>query len=197
MGPSMLSFPRPVLVRLVRIDGELRSKRWPNASTLARLLEVTERTIHRDIDCLRDQLGAPIEYDYSRHGYYYREESYRLALPQVTEGECLALFLAERLLQQYRRTPLAADLERLFHKITVLLPQTISLHPDLLAQAYSIRTQPTDTGQADCFRGLIRAVRDGRQLELLYWTASRDETNRRVVDPYHLAAVDGDWFLIG
>jgi len=45
----MLSFPRPVLVRLVRIDGELRSKHWPNATTLARLLEVTERTIHRDI----------------------------------------------------------------------------------------------------------------------------------------------------
>jgi len=39
-------------------------------------------------------------------------------------------------------------------------------------------------------------VRDGRQLELLYWTASRDETNRRVVDPYHLTAVDGDWFLV-
>ena len=96
----MLAFPRHVLVRLVRIDSELRSKKWPNATTLARLFEVTERTIHRDIDCLRDQLGAPIEYDSSRHGYYYREESYRLALPQVTEGECLALFLAERLLEQ-------------------------------------------------------------------------------------------------
>ena len=113
----MLSFPRHVLVRLVRIDGELRSKRWPNAATLARLLEVTERTIHRDIDCLRDQLGAPIEYDSSHHGYYYREESYHLALPQVTEGECLALFLAERLLRQYKGLPLAGDLQRLFKKI--------------------------------------------------------------------------------
>src|SRR3989442_14445030 len=125
----MLPLPRHVLLRLVRIDGELRSKRWPNAATLARLLEVTERTIHRDIDCLRDQLGAPIEYDSSRHGYYYREESYRLALPQVSEGECLALFLAERLLQQYKGTPLADDLQRLFQKITVLLPNAVPLVP--------------------------------------------------------------------
>ena len=193
----MLSFPRHVLVRLVRIDGELRSKRWPNAAKLARLLEVTERTIHRDIDCLRDQMGATIEYDSSRHGYYYREDSFRLALPQVTEGECLALFLAERLLQQYNGLPLAADLDRLFQKITVLLPDPISLHSDHLAQSYSIRTQPTDAGQAEHFRRLIHAVRDGRQLELLYWTASRDETNRRVVDPFHLTAIDGDWFLVG
>jgi len=115
----------------------------------------------------------------------------------VTEGECLALFLAERLLQQYNGLPLAADLERLFQKITVLLPDPISLHSDQLAQAYSIRTQPTDAGQAEHFRRLIHAVRDGRQLELLYWTASRDETNRRVVDPFHLTAIDGDWFLVG
>jgi len=114
----------------------------------------------------------------------------------VTEGECLALFLAERLLHQYRGTPLAEDLQRLFQKITFLLPDAISLDPEHLAQAYSIRAQPTDPGEADHFRQLIRAVRDGRQLELLYWTASRGETNRRVVDPYHLIAVDGDWFLV-
>ena len=192
----MLSFPRHALVRLVRIDGELRSNRWPNAASLARQLEVTERTIHRDIDCLRDQLGAPIEYDSSRRGYHYTEDSYRLALPQVTEGECLALFLAERLLQQYKGSPLADDLQRLFRKITVLLPDVMSLEPQHLAQAYSIRAQPTEPGEAERFRRLIRAVRDGRQLELLYWTASRDETNRRVVDPYHLTAVDGDWFLV-
>src|SRR5712692_7844444 len=105
----MPSFPRHLLVRLVRVVGDLLSRRSPNATSLAKLLEVNERTIHRDIDCLRDQLGAPIEYDQSRHGYYYREETYRLALPQVSEGECLALFLAERLLQQYKGTPLADD----------------------------------------------------------------------------------------
>jgi predicted DNA-binding transcriptional regulator YafY len=31
---------------------------------------------------------------------------------------------------------------------------------------------------------------------MVYWTASRDETCRRVVDPYGLASVEGDWYLI-
>src|SRR5262249_31396353 len=156
------SRPRHVLARMVRIDRELRAKSWPNASTLARLLEVNERTIQRDLDCLRDQMGAPIEYDPSRHGYYYREKTYRLAFPQVSEGECLALFLGERLLQQYKGTPLAEDLQKLFDKITVLLPNQVSLHADALDQAYSVRTQTTDPGEVVLFRQLIRAVRDGR-----------------------------------
>ncbi len=42
-------------------------------------------------------------------------------------------------------------------------------------------------------------VENRRQLELVYWSASllrRVETLRRIVDPYHLASIDGDWFLI-
>ena len=36
-----------------------------------------------------------------------------------------------------------------------------------------------------------------RCLEIDYWTASRDEVNRRVVDPYHLTRIEDDWYLIG
>ena len=48
----------------------------------------------------------------------------------------------------------------------------------------------------EVFRRLTRAVREGRQLELLYWTASRDQTCTRVVDPYHLATINGTWYLV-
>jgi predicted DNA-binding transcriptional regulator YafY len=39
-------------------------------------------------------------------------------------------------------------------------------------------------------------VREGRRLELVYWTASRDATSRRLVDPYHLVSLEGDWYLV-
>jgi predicted DNA-binding transcriptional regulator YafY len=188
---------RSALVRLARIDAQIRAGDRPNANTLAKLLEVNPRTIQRDLDCLRDQLSAPIEYDKSSHGYVYTDTTYRLPMPQVSEGECLALFLAERLFQQYRHADLAADLERLFQKIAALLPDGVSLHLEELARAYSLRVNATDPGDLDRFRLLLRAVRDGQQLELNYWSASRDETRRRIVDPYHLAAIDGDWYMIG
>lgn len=188
---------RPALVRMAKIDAEIRAGRRPNATTLAKLLEVNPRTIQRDLGCLRDQLGAPIDYDIHRRGFFYTDATYRLALPQISEGECLALFLAERLLQQYRGLPCTADLRRLFQKITTLLPDGISLHVDQLSQAYAVHTQSADPGDADRFRALVRAIERGRQLDLLYWSASRDQTVRRVVDPYHLALVENEWYLIG
>jgi len=50
----------------------------------------------------------------------------------------------------------------------------------------------------EIFRVLVKAVRHSRQLGMVYWTASRGETQRRTVDPYDLVlAPDDDWCLIG
>lgn len=187
---------RPALVRLAVIDREIRAGRRPNASSLAKLLEVTPRTIQRDIDCLRDRLGAPLEYDRKRRGYLYANQAYCIPLSTVTEGEYLALFLAERLLQQYRGLPCCAELTRLFQKVAAFLPDCVTLDLKQLAEAYSVRQPVIDPGDVDRFRAMARAVEQGRQLEIVYWSAFRDETARRRIDPYHLAAIDGDWYLL-
>ncbi len=137
-----------------------------------------------------------MKFDRDRNGYFYTNPSWRIPLPQLSEGELLALFLAERLLHQYRGTPFAADISRVFQKITAMLPDSVTLNMDQLAQAYTFRVQNTDAGEPKQFRALLQAVERRRRLELIYWSASRDETLRRLVDPYHLAAIDGDWFLI-
>jgi len=61
---------RPVLERLQAIDLAVRRRELPNARTLARELEVTRRTIQRDIAFMR-RLHAPLEFDSVRNGYYY------------------------------------------------------------------------------------------------------------------------------
>jgi proteasome accessory factor B len=105
---------RPPLERFAFIDQALRSQKWPNAHKLARALEVTVRTIRRDLQFLRDRLHAPIAYDAVRHGFYYTDEHFSLPGLAISEGEYLALFLAERLLQQYRGTSFAPDITRFF-----------------------------------------------------------------------------------
>ncbi|MGZ3383266.1 MAG: WYL domain-containing protein [Isosphaeraceae bacterium] len=48
------------------------------------------------------------------------------------------------------------------------------------------------------FRVLVTAVRQSRQLSMVYWTAGRNETQKRTFDPYDLVlAPDDDWCLIG
>jgi predicted DNA-binding transcriptional regulator YafY len=65
----MILASRPPLARIMAIDQSVRAGDWPNARTLARQLEVSPRTIRRDITYLRDQLRAPIEFDPTRNGY--------------------------------------------------------------------------------------------------------------------------------
>jgi predicted DNA-binding transcriptional regulator YafY len=96
---------RPVLERLQVIDSAIRRHQWPNARTLARELEVTPRTIQRDIAFLRYRLRAPINFDTSRNGFYYTDPSYRLPYFQMTQGELVALLVASQVMHQYRGTP--------------------------------------------------------------------------------------------
>ncbi len=188
---------RPPLARLAVIDREVRRGGLPNASTLAKQLDVSHRTIQRDITFLRDRLGAPLIFDSVKNGYQYRDANYRFASLQLTEGELLSIFLAERLLQQYRDTPYAGALAAAFRKIADALVDEVTIDLSHFDDAISFRQRTGGAGSADRFDKLQQAVVQGKRLELVYWTASRDDTSRRVVDPYHLASIDGDWFLIG
>ncbi len=185
------------LERLSALDRAIRAEEFPNATTLARALEVCPRTVQRDIEFLRDRLGAPVVFDHRRNGYAYSDPDYRLPLLSLTEGELIALFLAERVLQQYRGTPYGADLARAFAKLTAGLGEAVTVDLRHLGGLHSFRTTAAMEFDPEVFRDLVSATTHHRRIELTYWTASRDAETRREVDPYHLASVDGQWYLVG
>ena len=59
------------LQRIAAFDRAIRAGEYPNARTIARELEVGHRTVQRDVEFLRDRLGAPLAFDRRRNGYYY------------------------------------------------------------------------------------------------------------------------------
>jgi predicted DNA-binding transcriptional regulator YafY len=187
---------RPPLARILVIDQALRAGSWPNARTLGDRLEVNPRTIRRDIEYLRDQLHAPIEFDSIKNGYHYSEPSYHLPFLRLTEGELVALFLAEQMLGQYRGTPYGPDLSRAFAKITAALNDPIDVDAQRLSEAISFRTTAPAVFDVEILRTLIAAIVQRRRVVIDYWTASRDSQNRREVDPYHLTSCDGQYYLI-
>jgi predicted DNA-binding transcriptional regulator YafY len=188
---------RPPLARILLIDTALRTNSWPNARTLGEKLEVHPRTIRRDIDYLRDQLHAPIAFDSKRNGYHYTEPTFRLPFLNLTEGELVALFLAEQILQQYRETPYGPDLARVFSKITAALNDPITVDARLLSESISFRVPAPALFDASILRTLIDATIHRRRVTIDYWTASRNTQSRRQVDPYHLTAIEGQFYMIG
>jgi len=180
---------------MLRIHQAIQSDKYPNASTLARDLEVSTKSIHRDIEFMRDRLELPIEYDGGRFGYYYTEEVSAFPTVQITEGELFALIVAEKALQQYRGTNFEKPLLSAVKKMAQSLPDTISLNLTEVEQTISFRTRAEPILNLEIFDALAKATARRRQLELAYRKPGQPQTEQRVVDPYHLANINGEWFL--
>ena len=86
------------------IDLAIRSNRFPDDRVLAEELGVDRRTIRRDLAEMRDELRAPVEFNRERRGYWYSEPTYRLPAFVLAEGELISLFLAERMMREFRGT---------------------------------------------------------------------------------------------
>src|SRR2546425_5405086 len=186
---------RPPLQRMLRIHQAIQSGVYPTASTLARELEVSAKSIHRDLDFMRDRLELPLEWNGSRRGYSYTEEVNAFPTMQITEGELFALVVAEKALQQYRGTSFEKPLLSALKKMEQSLPDTISLSLFDIEQTISFRTRAEPILKLDIFDALAKATAARQQLELTYRKPAQRQTEQRLVDPYHLANINGEWFL--
>jgi len=188
---------RPPIRRFATIDALMREGKYPNARILSEQLEVSDRTILRDIEYMRDQLGAPIEYDYERKGFYYSKSNFSLPSVRITEGELIALFLAERVLQQYKGTPYEKELKSAYGKLTANLPEDVSIDFQEIDRMFSFQMNQTSPFEVETFNRLAEAVLKRRQIKMIYHSFSSDETRERIIDPYHLGNIKGNWYLFG
>lgn len=194
-GAKAVLHARPPLQRMLHIHQTLQSGRFPNASVLARDLEVSTKSVHRDIEFMRDRLKLPIEYNFFRQGFYYTEEVNAFPTMQITEGEVFALIVAEKALQQYRGTSFEKPLLSAIKKMEQALPDTISLNLADVERTISFRTRAEQILNLEIFDVLAKATAQHRQIEMAYRKPGRREAEQRLVDPYHLANINGEWYL--
>jgi proteasome accessory factor B len=180
---------------MLRIHQALSSGKFPNASTLAHETEVATKTIHRDIEFMRDRLNLPIQFDSGRNGYFYTEEVSAFPTMQITEGEIFALVVAEKALQQYRGTSFEKPLLSAIKKMEESLPDTISLNLADIEQTISFRTRAEQILDLKIFDALAKVAARRQQIELAYRKPGQTKTESRIVDPYHLANINGEWYL--
>jgi proteasome accessory factor B len=190
-------YSRPPLERMMQIHQRIQSRRYPNCNQLARALEVSTRTIKRDIDFMRCRLDLPIEYDSRRYGYYYSKEVRQFPGVRITESELFALLVAHKAISNYRGTPFEQPLETAFRKLTAQLSPDSEYTFHNLEQALSFRPLGPETTDLDLFQRLHRAIREKRVLEFFYRNLGAGQSQKRLVEPYHVACVENRWYLFG
>lgn len=181
--------------RMMRMHQLLQTGKFPNASRLAGEFEVSTKSIHRDLEFMRDRLGLPLAFNAERNGYYYTQQVRSFPTLQMTEGELMAMVVAEKALQQYRGTNLEKPLLSAFKKMSASLPDTISVNLADWEQTISFSTRAEPILDLATFKILGEATANREQLELLYRKPGQRESEIRVVDPYHLANINGEWYL--
>ena len=60
--------------RIIWLHKRIKDGYYPNAMRLSERFGISHRQAQRDCDYLRRKIGAPIEFDRSRQGYYYTDD---------------------------------------------------------------------------------------------------------------------------
>lgn len=105
--------------RLFRLLDRLRSGKLTTARTLAQAMEVSERTIYRDIAHLQGA-GVPIEGE-AGMGYMMRD-GFDLPPLMFTEEEIVALGVGARMVRTWGGASMARGADSALDKITSVLP---------------------------------------------------------------------------
>ncbi len=184
------------LERVFWIDLQIRNDGYPNATTIANHFEISEKTAQRTLEFMRSRLKLPIDYSAERRGWYYTEPCYGLPAIEMTEGDLVAILLAEKLARQYRGTAIGQQVEAAFAKVLQAVTDIISVDLNALAEAHSFEAAATTEPDFDTIRRLGRAIRQRRRIAMTYFTAARGELTERRADPLHLRNAAGEWYLI-
>jgi proteasome accessory factor B len=190
-------YSRPPLERMLRLHERLKAGLFPNCRKMAAELEVSAKTIQRDIDFMRDRLGLPIEYDQLRFGFFYTEPVANFPNIEVSQGEIIALFVARKALEQYRGTSFERALRTAFRKISEGLHEKVDFQWADVDSAVSFRGLGTSVADIDLVESVSKAVIESREIEFEYKKATSAAYEARRVRPYHLGCVSDLWYLFG
>src|SRR5216684_1539149 len=182
--------------RAIWLDSQTREGSYPNIQALQEKFCVRRRTAFNTVAFLRHSLGAPLAYSRSRRGYYYTDPTYILPALFLQEGELLALLLAQQLARQYLGTPLEAPLRAAIEKVSRYLPDEALVQLQDVADAFQFAGGSSVEVPLQLVAEVRRAIRERRFLRILYYTASRDETGEREIEPQFVRNVRGDWTLV-
>ena len=181
--------------RLLSILMDLQVRRRVTARDLASKLEVSERTILRDMDALSGS-GIPVYAQRGTGGGWSLLEEYQTKLTGLSPDEIQSLFAS-------RTTKLMADLglkktaETAWTKLQAALPANVRLQADFVQQRVliDVRGWRSPSEPVSNLPGLLDALWHDRRVRFIY-EGIFSEASERIVDPLGLVARGSTWYLI-
>ncbi|WP_052850744.1 helix-turn-helix transcriptional regulator [Streptomyces avicenniae] len=183
--------------RLLSVLLLLQTRGQVSAAELARRLEVSVRTIYRDVASL-SAAGVPVYAERGRHGGIALLPGYRTDVTGLTQDEARALFVLTA-----GRTHAALGLDHALgsalRKVMAALPGPHRPAAELTSRRILVDPERWLGGRSDDeadLGALLDAVFADRRLRIRYQHSGTAEAVTYTVDPYGLVAKAGVWYLV-
>ena len=182
--------------RLLTLLSLLQGRRdWPGGELAARL-EVSPRTVRRDIERLR-ALGYPVESLTGPAGGYTLRAGTAMPPLLLDDDEAIAIAVGLRTATRASVDGIEETSIRALVKLEQILPAHLRRRVQALQHATA--TLPTRSGgpsvDPQCLTTLAATARDHERVRFLY--SGRDgERTRRDVEPHHLVTIGRRWYLV-
>jgi predicted DNA-binding transcriptional regulator YafY len=180
--------------RLVSLLLLLQARGGQTAAELARELEVSVRTIHRDVDALSES-GVPIYADRGPHGGIRLVDGYRTRLTGMTADEAEALFLSG-LPGPAAELGLGTVVAAARLKVLAALPIELRARASRLVERFHLDAAAWYHADepVPLLGPLSEAVWESQRIQIAYDRG--DKTVDRVLEPLGLVLKAGVWYLI-
>ncbi|MFC4504287.1 MULTISPECIES: helix-turn-helix transcriptional regulator [Streptomyces] len=182
--------------RLVSILLLLQTRGRMTAAQLAEELEVSVRTVYRDVEAL-GAAGVPLYGDAGHAGGYRLLDGYRTRLTGLTAGEAEALFLAG-VPGPAAALGLGPVLAAAQLKVRAALPTELRAHADRISGRFHLDAPGwyADADEVPCLHAVADAVWNNRVLHIAYRRWREPTDVRRRLEPYGLVLKAGRWYAV-
>lgn len=180
-----------IIMSLLQAHGQLSSRE------LANRLEVSERTIHRDMEAL-STAGIPVYAERGTKGGWMLSEGYRSRITGITAEEIRSLLLLQSS-SVVKDLGLNGHLGTAFLKLLSALPATVRTDAEYVRER--IHVDGAGWHSAEPFRSthlqaVQEAVWEQRQLRIAYRGWDSETDTERTVHPLGLVAKQSIWYMI-
>ncbi len=184
--------------RLNAIIYLLKEKGKLTAGEIAKHLEVSERTIYRDIDAL-SQMKVPIIAYEGNQGGYAIESNYFIPSINLTETEITNFLLLLTLGKELKVPELHKDYELLRLKLFNALTQNKRPNFDRFLNNFKVYINRINPGvyEDHILETIIKSFEEEKRVKFTYYTPLKDILTEREVSPYRFTFDEGGWYLNG
>ena len=191
---------KSAFVRINQIDKMIRSGQATSTDKLAGELEVTKRTVERDIATMKYELGADIVYNRTLKRYEYGEQALAVPAQWLSQKEIALMLISEKSMQMFTGTDFHKSIHPAFNHFLDPIREykdDMDYIKNLCGSVYFNRSFEPMGKLKNKFSTMLNAIMEQKVVTLYYSKNSVEKPTKRTIEPYTLVNNDNEWQFIG